>query len=101
MLITLLYNKRRHRESYTSIDTDIDTITKRVFIVIAIVYYTRAKKRSNSFYSMLYVYLYSSSTKQRVIECLLGLRVYLSYYRRARIIKAIIEDAKVYILYYY
>ena len=100
MLITLLYNKRRHRESYTSIDTDIDAIIKRVFIVIAIVCYTRAKKRSNSFYSILYVYLYSSSIKRRVIECLLGLKVYLSYYRGVRIIKAIIEDVKVYILYY-
>ena len=63
MLITLLYNKRRYRESYTSIDIDIDTIIKRIFIVIAIVYYTRVKKRSNSFYSILYVYLYSSSIK--------------------------------------
>ena len=63
MLITLLYNEYRYRESYTSIDIDIDTIIKRVFIVIAIVCYTRVKKQSNSFYSILYVYLYSSSIK--------------------------------------
>ena len=100
MLITLLCNERGHRESYTGTDADADAVTKRAFMVTAMVCHARAKKRSNSFHSMLHVYLHSSGTKRRVIECLSGLGVCLSYHGGARIMKAIAEDAKVCILYH-
>ncbi|XTI93248.1 hypothetical protein V2W45_1250821, partial [Cenococcum geophilum] len=50
------------------------------FAITSIVCYSRAKKRSSFLSLILDIYLIGSSIKRRVIETLLGLGIYYSYY---------------------
>jgi hypothetical protein len=66
----LLMNQRSHRATYTSSDTERtrESILNRLFTITAIACYSRSKKRSNFFPSLLGAYMRRTGTKRRVTD---------------------------------
>ncbi|XTI94321.1 hypothetical protein V2W45_1252426, partial [Cenococcum geophilum] len=55
-------------------------LSRRLFTITSIVYYSWAKKQSSFLSLILNIYLIGSSIKRRVLKTLLGLGIYYSYY---------------------
>ena len=70
-------------------------LSRRLFAITSIVYYSWAKKRSSFLSSILDIYLIGFSIKRQVIKTLLGFRVYHSYHQANQLMGKITKEVEV------
>lgn len=95
-ILSLLGNQRSHRPAgYKSARVDL-SLGKKVFLITCIVCHSRKKKTSNMFHVLFGMYMLSTGTKRRVIQCLHGLGICPSYAQLNTVSEKVAEICKVF-----
>ena len=68
---------------------------RRAYAITSMIYFSRAKKRSNFFSSVVDIYLIGSGVKRRVFKTLACFRLCHGYHSANRTMGSIAEEAKV------
>jgi hypothetical protein len=71
-------------------------VVRRAYTITSMIYFSRAKKRSNLFSLVVDIYFIGSGVKRRVFKTLAGFRLCYGYYSINYTIGSIAEEAKVY-----
>ena len=101
ILMRMLGNQRAHRASYRSQKAggqkaeSQDALVRRAYAITSMICFSRAKKRSNFFPSLVDIYLIGSGVKRRVFETLSGFGLCHGYHSANRIMDSIAEEAEV------
>ena len=86
MLVYVLSNPRVSRDSYIN----FSDLRRKILVIISMIYYSRAKKRSINFFIIFDVFLIGSGVKRRVIEILAGFGLYHDYKYGNRLISQVV-----------
>ncbi len=73
-----------------------DALVKRAYTITSIICFSRAKKQSNFFPSLMDIYFISFGVKKRVFKTLSGFSLCHSYHLANYIMGSIAKEAKVY-----
>ena len=98
-LLQLLSNQHAYKANYQAENQKAesqDALIRWAYTITNIIYFSRAKKRSNFFILLINIYLVGSKVKRRILKTLSSFRLYHNYYTANRIINNITKEVKVY-----